>query len=115
MFHSFTELVLKLVSTYSIVQNVERVAVTERKIRVRTQTQTVLINANFWPCVRCLRLYCASITSGSVPFRSVPFLNVPGFPASRRSLAVGCTATCNLEIAHTCYTSSRLRTHVTQS
>ena len=29
-------------------------------------------HANFWPRVQRLRPYCASITSGSVPFRSVP-------------------------------------------
>ena len=58
------------------------VAGTGRKIRVRTQKQTVLINANFWPRVRDPRPYCTTITSGSVPFHSVSFLNVPGFPAS---------------------------------
>ena len=30
------------------------------------------INTNFWARVQRLRPYCASITSGSVPFRSVP-------------------------------------------
>ena len=55
------------------------VAATEREIRVRTLRQAVLINANFWPRVQCPRPYCASITSGSVPFRSVP-----GFIASRK-------------------------------
>ena len=48
------------------------VAVTEREIRVRTYRQTVLINANFWPRVQHQHPYCATITSGSVPFRSVP-------------------------------------------
>ena len=42
--------------------------------------QTVLINANFWPRVRRLRPYCASITSVAVPFRSVPERSE--FPAS---------------------------------
>ena len=32
--------------------------------------------------IRCPRPYCASITSGSVPFRSVSFRSVPGFIAS---------------------------------
>ena len=44
-----------------------------------TQTQTVLISANFWPRVQCLCPYCAPITSGfgSIPFHSVPFRSIP--------------------------------------
>ena len=44
-----------------------------RPTKKKKKKKTVLINANFWPHVRRLRPYCASITSGSVLFRSWAF------------------------------------------
>ena len=42
------------------------VAVTECEVRLRTHRQTVLINTNFLPRVQHPRLFCTTITSGSV-------------------------------------------------
>ena len=54
------------------------VAVTEREIRVRTHRQTVLINANFWPCVQHPRPYCIQqLLPGSVLFRVYSFPSLP--------------------------------------
>ena len=46
------------------------IAVIECKIRVHTHRQTVLSNANLWPCLQDSCLYSATTTSGSVLFCS---------------------------------------------